>query len=84
VVDDFSPYIGVDNKLTGGTVAKLGWSMRSVRGDDIKMFTMPTLGTGWSDDGQSIVKPDMDAIKDFGKALKKDEVDSFMTKHDLG
>jgi LCP family protein required for cell wall assembly len=84
VVDDFSPYIGVDNKLTGGTVAKLGWSMRSVRGDDIKMFTMPTLGTGWSDDGQSIVKPDMDAIKEFGKALKDEDTDGFMKSHKLG
>jgi hypothetical protein len=48
------------------------------------MFTLPNLGTGWSTDGQSIVKPDMDAIKEFGEALRKDDVDAFMKEHKLG
>ncbi|MGO1321222.1 MAG: LCP family protein, partial [Galactobacter sp.] len=82
VVDAFSPYIGVDEDFSGFEVLKLGWGLRG-GGSSVKMFTLPNLGTGWAR-GQSIVKPDMDAISDFSAALKSDDMDAFMTKHKLG
>lgn len=85
VVNDFSPYIGIDDDLTGTKLASLGFSLRSVRSSDVHFFTLPNSGTGWSPDGkQSIVKPDNAAIKAMGKALKKDDMDAFMEKYDLG
>ncbi|MGO3151485.1 MAG: LCP family protein [Galactobacter sp.] len=81
VVDDFSPYIGVDEDFSGTEIAKLGWGLRG-GGDSVKMFTLPNLGTGWAG-GQSIVQPDMDAISDFSEALKKDDMDAFVKDHKL-
>jgi hypothetical protein len=83
-VDKFSPFVGVDSGLSGGELFKVGWGFRHAIGGGTKMFTLPNLGTGWSTDGQSIVKPDMDAIKEFGEALRKDDVDAFMKEHKLG
>jgi LCP family protein required for cell wall assembly len=83
-VDKFSPFVGVDSGLSGGELFKVGWGFRHAIGGSTKMFTLPNLGTGWSTDGQSIVKPDMDAIKEFGEALRKDDVDAFMKEHKLG
>lgn len=82
VVDDFSPFIGVDEDFSGFEVLKLGWGLRG-GGTSVKMFTLPNLGTGWAN-GQSIVRPDMDAISDFAEALKKDDMDAFMKAHKLG
>jgi LCP family protein required for cell wall assembly len=82
VVDNFSPYIGVDEGLSGWELVKLGWGMRSASGG-VKMFTLPNKGTGWAG-SQSIVLPDMAAIDEFGKALRNDDVDAFMKAHKLG
>jgi len=84
VVGDFSPYIGVDDSLSGTVLAQLGFSLRDVRGDKVHFFTLPNSGTGRSEDGQSIVKPDDAAIKAMAEALKKDDMDAFMEKYDLG
>jgi len=85
IVSNFSPYIGVDESLSGTALAELGFSLREVRAGEVHFFTLPTLGTGRSPDGkQSIVKPDTEAIAAMGKALKKDDMDSFMKQYKLG
>ena len=57
-VDAISPYLIVDSGLDGGYMLSEGFSLRSIRGEDVRFFTSPTLGTGTSFDGQSIVRPD--------------------------
>ncbi|QBE50247.1 LytR family transcriptional regulator [Leucobacter triazinivorans] len=57
-----TPYLIFDEALDLPTAVRLGFDMRSVRSDDIGFFTSPTLGTGTSADGQSIVLPDWDEM----------------------
>lgn len=61
LVDTFQalkPHLILDEGLDLGTAVALGYDMRDLRSDDIEFFTSPTLGTGTSADGQSIVLPD--------------------------
>lgn len=51
------PYLMVDEGFTLDRAVELGLEMRDMRGDGLTFFTSPTLGTGTSDDGQSIVIP---------------------------
>src|SRR5690349_24036107 len=45
--------------------------LKDLRANDTVMFTLPTLGTGTSADGQSIVVADTTAITDIAGALSK-------------
>src|SRR5690606_14966322 len=56
------PYLILDEGLDLGSAVRLGYDMRGLRGDDINFFTSPTLGTGASANGQSIVLPNWDEI----------------------
>lgn len=56
------PYVILDESLDLKTAVGLGYEMRGVRSGDIAFFTSPTLGTGTSADGQSIVLPNWDEI----------------------
>ncbi|MEV7648960.1 LCP family protein [Arthrobacter sp. NPDC089319] len=76
-VDQFAPYITVDESLNAGAIGTLGLGLNKVRKDDIHMFTLPTKGTGSSRDGQSIVLKDEQAIKDITAALGDDSLDKY-------
>ena len=41
----------------------------------IHMFTVPTNGIGTSDDGQSVVLPDEEAMKEIGDAIDDGTLD---------
>lgn len=69
MVNDFSPYLKVDSGLDPGTIASIGLELRDVRPDDMVSFTLPTNGTGWSADGQSIVLPDQAAADKLSRAM---------------
>ncbi|WP_449281075.1 LCP family protein [Leucobacter sp.] len=56
------PYLILDDGFDLAAVTGLGFGMRDVRSDDIRFFTSPTLGTGESADGQSIVIPDREEL----------------------
>ncbi|GAA2004380.1 LCP family protein [Brevibacterium samyangense] len=73
-VGKFSPYITVDDGLDSGTIAGLAVSLRDYRTDGIDFFTAPVAGTGRSDDGQSIVLPDEDALEEMRTAFAEDTV----------
>lgn len=60
--DALKPYLILDDEFTATELVKLGWQARGARGDNITFFTSPTLGTGTSPDGQSIVVPDWDEM----------------------
>ncbi|MGJ9402130.1 LCP family protein [Arthrobacter sp. KK5.5] len=78
VVDELSPYVGVDDSLNAVTLGRLGVGMSSLRQDDVHFFALPTEGVGRSADGQSIVLPDIAAINDLGEALSTDEVAGYV------
>lgn len=65
-----TPYLIVDSGLTLPVAANLGLEMRDIRTDNISFFTSPTLGTGTSGDGQSIVLPDWVEIDSLRAAMR--------------
>jgi LCP family protein required for cell wall assembly len=82
-VTAMAPFISVDSGLSAATLANLALELRNVRAGDLKMFTLPTLGVGTSPDGQSIVLPDQNAIKDIGDALAGDSLDNYVANEAL-
>jgi hypothetical protein len=54
-----------------------------VRHHDMVMFTLPTLGTGTSPDGQSIVRPDTGAIGAIAEALSNDTPGEYVAANRL-
>lgn len=77
MVTDFAPFIAVDQKFDAGAIGSLGLSLRNVGPNKMYFATLPNLGTGTSADGQSIVLPDDQAIREFGQALRDDTVGPF-------
>ena len=52
----------VDDGFTMEEMTSLALSLRDIRPSDLTFLTVPTSGTGWSDDGQSIVNLDRTAF----------------------
>lgn len=75
--DALKPYLILDSGLTLNTAAALGVELRDIRKDDITFFTSPTLGTGTSDDGQSIVRPDWDQIDLLRASIREGKMGEF-------
>lgn len=73
VMDTFNalkPYLILNEELDLPAAVRLGFEMRDVRADNIEFFTSPTLGTGTSDDGQSIVLPNWAEIANMQHAFQ--------------
>lgn len=84
LVDKVAPYISVDSGLDSATLGALAVSLKSVRGADVVSFTLPTLGTGTSADGQSIVLRDDTAIAAISQALQEDTLGAYLESVGLG
>ncbi|MHA7180904.1 LCP family protein [Arthrobacter sp. MDB2-24] len=84
VVDQVSPFVAVDATLDAGAVGSLAVSLRGVRGGDIDFFTLPSLGTGTSADGQSIVVRDDAAVAQVADALQGDTLDDYLATSPVG
>lgn len=69
MVNDFAPYLTVDSGLDASTIASMAYELREIRPDDVVSFTLPTNGTGWSADGQSIVLPNQAAADALSRAM---------------
>lgn len=78
LVETVSPYISVDNSLDGAAAGALAIALRDVRGADVVSYTLPTLGIGASNDGQSIVLRDDAAIDGLSQALAEDSLRSYL------
>lgn len=78
LVNQVSPYVSVDADVNLAMLASLALSLRSVRSSDVISFTLPTLGTGTSADGQSIVIGDDAAITAIAEALKQDALGDYV------
>lgn len=76
VVDEIAPYLTIDAGMDTGYIAKLGLSMRDVRGDNISFFTSPTLGTG-REGAQSVVRPDWDELAIVAEHFRTDTLDEY-------
>lgn len=76
ILDAITPYLKVDAGLTSGYVAGLALELRGIHRGDVTFFTMPTLGTGTSDDGQSIVLVDEARLADVRAAFASDSLDA--------
>ena len=77
LVNTASKYITVDKGLNAAGLASLAYSLRNVRMQDAVFFTLPTAGTGFSTDGQSIVLQDPSAVAAVGAALGKDRLGQY-------
>lgn len=74
--------LSIDDAFTSDEMRNLALSSRSLRPGDVKFFTVPVAGTGWSPDHkQSIVKLDAAADADLWQAIRKDQVGAWITKH---
>ena len=76
-IDAFAPYLTFDQSLDSGTLFDLAWSMRDVRGGDIHLSTVPTLGTGYAGD-QAVVWPDWASIRRIGEGIRTGTLDQVL------
>nr|WP_245190295.1 LCP family protein [Leucobacter exalbidus] len=76
--DALKPYLVLDDGFDTPTLVSLGLQSRNVRGDDITFFTSPTLGTGTSPDGQSIVLPNWDELALVQEAFATGTLDEYV------
>ncbi|GHD11656.1 LCP family protein [Zhihengliuella salsuginis] len=83
IVDNFSPYVTVDEDVDAFGLGQLGLSLRNVRTGDVHTFTLPNRGTGRSSDGQSIVLHDPAATHQVSEALKSDTLTTYIENQGL-
>lgn len=84
LIGSISPYLSVDGGLNAATVGGLAVSLAGVRAADVVSYTLPTLGTGTSSDGESIVLRDDASIAAIGAALANDSLGSYLANAGLG
>lgn len=82
-VSAVSPFISVDKGLNAATLGGLAFSLRGLGPDAAVFFTLPTAGTGFATDGQSIVLPDPAAIAGVAAALTSDTLGKYVTANKL-
>ena len=78
------PHLILDESLDLGTTVGLGYDMRGLRSGDIGFFTSPTLGTGTSADGQSIVVPDWTEMANVQSAFQNGTLNEYATTRSSG
>jgi len=76
-VGSVSDYLTVDETLDAGAIASLGVSLRDVKNDNIKFFTIPTSGTGMIG-GQSVVLQAEGQMPGLRDALANDTLDAYL------
>ena len=77
MVKSFSPYVSVDDSLTAREIASIGMQVGPSGMRNVQMFTLPNAGTGWSDDGQSIVELDDAAVSGLADAMAEGTMDEY-------
>lgn len=69
MVATFSSHLITDPDLTASTAASLAWQARGAA-ENMQFETLPTAGSGYSDDGQWIFRQDPDAMAEISEALR--------------
>lgn len=83
VVGAVSPFVSVDSGLNASALGALGLELSGIRQNNISMFTLPTLGTGTSADGQSIVLKNPEAIASISSALASDTLGDYVAANNF-
>lgn len=73
-VRSLSTFVLTDQLLTAEVVTRLAGGLVGFAPDDMGSVTIPTLGTGTSPGGQSIVVPDVPGIAELSQALREDRL----------
>ncbi|CAM4025776.1 LCP family protein [Helcobacillus massiliensis] len=74
---DITPYMTVDDGLTGTKVAQLGLANRGLRSEDITYGSMPHGDPTTTSGGASVVATDDAGMEKFRTALKEDRLDEW-------
>ncbi|MGO1538756.1 MAG: LCP family protein [Leucobacter sp.] len=83
IIDTFQalqPYVLLDHDLDLRRLINLGLSAQDIQSEDVTFLTSPTLGTGASADGQSIVLPDWDAMDGVRNAFRSGTIDELASE----
>ena len=75
------PFLIVDEGLDLNRVAQLGTELTGLRPEGLRMFTSPTLGTGTSGDGQSIVIVDEAGMLPIREAFASGTINEWAATH---
>ncbi len=78
VVNGFTPFITVDERLDAATIAGHAWSMRDIRPADIEMFTVPHGPPATSEGGASIVEQDPEGMARLQRALQDGTMEEYL------
>lgn len=78
VVNGFTPFITVDERLDAATIAGHAWSMRNIRPGDIEMFTVPHGPPATTAGGASIVEQDPAGMAELQRALRSGSMEEFL------
>lgn len=84
VVNGFTPFITVDERLDAATLAGYAWSMRDIRPSAIEMFTVPHGPPATTPGGASIVEQDPEGMARLERALRNDAVGEFLSAQEDG
>jgi len=72
IVGAVTPHVAIDDALTPADMIALGAQLGEVQSDDVSFFTIPTVGTGTTDDGQPVVNLDWAALPALRDAFRND------------
>lgn len=73
-LDAATTNLTVDQNLDAGAMRSEAFSLRGLRGGDIRFITAPFTGFGTSSDGQSIDIVDVSRMKELGQAIARDDL----------
>ncbi len=82
-IGNVAKHLTVDNSLTDDEIRRTALSLR-LTGKDIALMQAPLSGFGTSPDGQSIDIVDTAKLAELSKALKSDDVESYLSKYPDG
>lgn len=80
-IETVAQSVAVDEGFSFGEIRDLAYSSRNIRSGNVHFLTAPHNGTGWSDDGQSIVVYDEINGTQLFNAIKNDEADKYVSEN---
>lgn len=77
LVGAVAPFLAVDEGFSSSYLGPLALEASHLRGKDVRMFTVPSLGTG-TERGQSIVRVNTTELSKIAKALQEDTLADYV------
>lgn len=78
LLDAVGDVVSVDDQLSNGDLRGLLWGLRDIRASDVHFMNAPVTGTDMID-GQSVVLLDHEAAQPLWRAMRDDEMATFLT-----